>query len=73
MTDNFKPAQGHTQLNDGQLEFIKKIRAQGELIESLITELETSNADLRWVSIAKTDLQKGLMSLVRSVAKPEFF
>jgi len=30
-------------------------------------------ADQRWVSIAKTDLQKGFMVLVRSVAQPEGF
>ena len=27
----------------------------------------------RWRAIAKTHLQQGLMALVRSVAKPEFF
>lgn len=29
--------------------------------------------DQRWLSIAKTDLQKGFMALVRSIAKPETF
>lgn len=29
--------------------------------------------DKRWVAEGKTDLQKGLMSLTRSIAKPDFF
>lgn len=29
--------------------------------------------DKRWLSIARTDLQKGFMALVRSIAKPETF
>lgn len=29
--------------------------------------------DMRWVSIAKTDLQRGFMALVRSIAQPTTF
>lgn len=29
--------------------------------------------DGRWLAIAQTDLQKGFMSLTRSVAKPDSF
>lgn len=29
--------------------------------------------DGRWHAIAKTDLQKGFMALIRSIAKPETF
>jgi hypothetical protein len=29
--------------------------------------------DQRWVAIAKTDLQKGFMALIRSIARPETF
>jgi len=29
--------------------------------------------DKRWSAIAKTDLQKGFMALIRSIAKPETF
>lgn len=28
---------------------------------------------IRWTSIAKTNLQQGIMALTRAVAKPEFF
>jgi hypothetical protein len=29
--------------------------------------------DKRWIAIAKTDLQKGFMSLIRAIARPETF
>jgi len=32
-----------------------------------------STVDHRWLAIAKTDLQKGFMALVRSIARPETF
>lgn len=32
-----------------------------------------SGIDQRWLAIAKTDLQKGFMALIRSIAKPETF
>lgn len=32
-----------------------------------------SGVDQRWVAIAKTDLQKGFMALIRGIAKPETF
>ena len=32
-----------------------------------------NNIDGRWLAIAKTDLQKGFMALIRSIAKPETF
>ena len=32
-----------------------------------------AGVDQRWVSIAKTDLQKGFMALIRGIARPETF
>ena len=32
-----------------------------------------TGVDQRWVAIAKTDLQKGFMALIRGIAKPETF
>ncbi|GAG46315.1 unnamed protein product, partial [marine sediment metagenome] len=42
----------------------------GELVDLLAFN---PNIDGRWLAIGKTDLQKGLMALTRSIAKPEFF
>jgi hypothetical protein len=32
-----------------------------------------AGVDQRWVAVAKTDLQKGFMALIRSIARPETF
>jgi hypothetical protein len=42
----------------------------GKLIEVLRA---TPGVDQRWLSIAQTDLQKGFMALVRSIARPTTF
>ncbi|MGL5728091.1 MAG: DUF7681 family protein, partial [Plesiomonas sp.] len=43
-------------------------------VDALISAMEEiEGIDKRWLSIAKTDLQKGFMSAVRSIAKPESF
>lgn len=42
----------------------------GKLIDVLADQ---KLADPRWLAIAKTDLQKGFMSLIRAITKPEFF
>ena len=50
------------------------IKKMGKKLGKLVQELKDDPVmDQRWVSIGATDLQKGLMALTRSVAKPEFF
>ena len=43
----------------------------GEIVEAL--QLRGNTIDQRWVSIGKTDLQKGFMALVRAIAQPTTF
>ena len=39
-----------------------------------LAKLENNkDLDQRWIESGKTDLQKGLMALTRSIARPEFF
>jgi hypothetical protein len=50
------------------------IKAQGEQLGALVATLkQMPELDQRWVSIGATDLQTGLMALVRAVAKPTTF
>jgi hypothetical protein len=52
-------------------EFAEKV---GELVERMNTEaVGAPLLDRRWIAIAKTDLQKGFMALVRSIAQPTSF
>lgn len=71
--EKITPAPGHKQLTQDQLELIQRIREQGNQLTDLISMLKSEDVDHRWLAIGTTDLQKGLMSLVRSVARPEFF
>lgn len=57
-------------------EAIKRVRALGAQIEiemNVLSSDATVAADPRWLSIAKTDFQRGLMATVRAIAKPAFF
>lgn len=82
MVDNqHKKISGYRDLSDEtivKINFIKKLGLDlQEFIhneESILKDTaNTETADPRWLAIAKTDLQKGIMFLVRSIAKPEGF
>ena len=66
-------APGHKELTDIEVEHIQLVRNAGESLEQLLELLEGSGADGRWIAIARTDLQKGLMSAVRGITQPDFF
>jgi hypothetical protein len=55
---------------------MNKVKTLGAEIGEVIDLLETHSsvdADKRWLAIGKTDIQKGLMAVTRSIAKPDFF
>jgi hypothetical protein len=65
---------GYRQLNDDEAELMNEIKQHGQSLEELIDKLRTvQGLDGRWISIGATDLQTGLMALVRAVARPESF
>ena len=66
---------GYRQLSDAELLTINSIKTFGDLrVKALIEEIQASGqADPRWVAIATTHFQQGLMALTRAVAKPEHF
>ncbi len=74
MDNQHKQIKGYrdlSQIEINQMNAIKDIAAKvGDIIEAL---QDDPNVDQRWLAIAKTDLQKGFMSAVRSVAKPDSF
>lgn len=65
---------GYRQLSESDAALINVVKVNatrvGELVESLKA---LPGLDQRWVSIGQTDLQKGFMALVRSIAQPESF
>lgn len=64
---------GYKKLTDTQIHLINEIKAKGQELEALLANVQTQGADPRWLAMARTDLQVGLMKLTRSVAQPEFF
>ena len=74
MKDQHKLIKGYrdlTEMEIGGMNEAKSIGIQlGNLIESLRNE---PDIDKRWLGIAEEDLQKGIMSLVRSIARPTVF
>lgn len=64
-----------TRVNEEEHQMMNEIKGHGADLEAMIHSLRhNSNPfDQRWVSIAETHLQQGIMAAVRAVAKPESF
>ncbi len=65
---------GYRQLTEAEVALMNEIKARGVELGELVAKLRnTESLDQRWVSIGATDLQTGLMALVRGVAQPTTF
>jgi len=74
MRDQHKKIKGYRDLSQDEIDTMNMIKETGESLKELIDVVSASSGvDHRWVALAQTDLQKGIMALVRSVAKPESF
>ena len=75
MVDNqHKQIKGYRDLNTEEIALMNDAKGKAMDVGKLIEVLnELPDIDKRWLAIAKTDLQKGFMSLVRSIARPETF
>jgi hypothetical protein len=68
------PIIDHNKLTEDQIALINKVNASGFELEKLVTELSNDrDVDKWWVDIGKTQLQVGMMGLVRAIAKPTTF
>ena len=74
MDNQHKLIKGYRDLSQAE---VMAMNACKELAAKVGSEIETLEAqpgiDKRWLAIAKTDIQKGFMSLVRSIAQPTTF
>lgn len=74
MENQHRKIKGYRELSQEEINLMNEIKTKGAELGELVQKLEDSEeTDKRWVALGKTDLQKGLMSLTRSIAKPEFF
>ena len=74
MENQHEKIKGYRDLTQEEIDLMNLAKAHGETLGKLIDHMQTvEGIDKRWLAIAKTDLQKGIMFLVRSIAKPESF
>lgn len=74
MDNQHKKIKGYRDLSQLEIDQMNKVKELGMEMEEVIEDvMALSDSDKRWVNIARTDFQKGIMALVRSIARPESF
>lgn len=74
MENQHQHIKGYRDLSAEEIGLMNEIKAKGEELGALVAKLRaTEGLDQRWVSIGATDLQTGIMALVRAVAQPTNF
>jgi hypothetical protein len=74
MDNRHKLIEVYRDLSQAEIQTMNDCKAMAENVGNVISELEKiESIDKRWLAIAKTDLQKGFMSLIRSIAQPTTF
>ena len=74
MDNQHRKIKDYRELNQEEIDAMNEVKAMGVKLGELVEKLENNkDLDQRWIESGKTDLQKGLMALTRSIARPEFF
>lgn len=74
MDNQHKKIKGYRDLSQEEIDLMNEVKEMSARVGELVKKLDANETlDKRWVAIARTDLQKGFMSAVRSIAQPESF
>jgi hypothetical protein len=74
MENQHRKITGYRELSEEEIALMNGIKLVGAQLAEMIEGLQkTEGLDQRAVSIAKTDLQTGIMWAVRAVAQPQSF
>lgn len=74
MENQHKQIKGYRDLSQTEIDLMNEVKAKGEELGELVEKLmATDGLDKRWIAIGRTDLQTGLMALVRGIAQPTNF
>jgi hypothetical protein len=78
MDNQHKLIKGFRDLTQEEINAMNTIKELAAKVGEMLIRLEENQnpehtIDKRWLAIAKTDLQTGFMSLVRSIAQPTSF
>ena len=74
MDNQHKKIKGYRDLSQEEIDLMNEGKELSQKVGDFISKLEANESlDKRWVAIGKTDLQKGFMSVIRSIAQPTSF
>ena len=74
MKDQHEKIKGYRDLSQQEIDLVNEGKALAEQVGLYIDKLQAlDSTDKRWVATGKTDLQKGFMSAIRSIAQPTTF
>jgi hypothetical protein len=74
MKDQHEKIKGYRDLSQQEIDLMNEGKALAEQVGLYIDKLQAlDSTDKRWVATGKTDLQKGFMSAIRSIAQPTTF
>lgn len=74
MDNQHKLIKGYRDLSQAEINAMNAVKSEGERLGLLIEELrDNTSLDQRWIDIAETHLQQGIMAAIRSIAQPTTF
>ena len=74
MKDQHEKIKGYRDLSQQEIDLMNEGKALAEQVGIYIDKLQAlDSTDKRWVATGKTDLQKGFMSVIRSIDQPTTF
>jgi hypothetical protein len=80
MKDQHTKITGYRDLSQAEIDLMNEIKAKASELDTLYAKVVdtvkpawTGSDCYRWAAIGKTDLQTGIMALVRAVAQPTTF
>jgi hypothetical protein len=74
MKNQHKKIKGYRDLSKDEIDLMNKCKELAEQVGLLCDEVRLEpTTDPRWLKEGQMDLQKGFMSLIRSIAKPTTF
>ena len=65
------PIQGYQPMTQAQVDLVNTVKRAEQTVLAILRNLsDDADIDPRWFAIGKTDLEKGFMSVCRSIARP---
>jgi len=74
MDNQHQKITGYRDLTQQEIDAMNKVKAMGTELGKMIDDMVvTPGLDQRWVSLARTHLQQGIMAAIRAIAQPTTF